>query len=318
MLHPAPRSTTPILFYVERAPRRVSSKFKNSFHRFAPPRSISVSAFQFFRVSAFTFGFPLLILDRIRRMVPAFIMKRSLAFVLSVMVLGTICGCSPQSSSDEDPSSAEVSLFDGQSLAGWDIQAGEEKWWHVNDGVIEGGSLEEKVPHNTFITLPRTYQNFELILKIRLIAGEGEGFRNSGIQIRSQRLPDHHEMLGYQVDAGIGWWGKLYDESRRRMVIAEPVDEAALEAVVHDWDDWNEYRILAEGPRIQSWINGVAAVDYTEKDTTIPLEGLIGLQAHSGAKFVVQFKDLRIRELAPSEGTPTWAEVELKAWPKKN
>ena len=251
-------------------------------------------------------------------MVPALHMKKLLAFVLSVMVLGIICGCSPQSSSDEDPSSAEVSLFDGQTLEGWDIQAGEEKWWRVNDGVMEGGSLEQDVPHNTFITLPRAYQNFELNLKIRIIAGEGEPSGNSGVQIRSQRLPDHHEMIGYQVDAGAGWWGKLYDESRRRTAIAEPMDEAALKAVLHEWDGWNEYRILAEGPRIQTWINDVAAIDYTEEDPQIPLEGLIGLQAHSGKKFVVQFKDLSIRELPSSDGAPTWAGVELKAWPKKN
>lgn len=210
-----------------------------------------------------------------------------------------------------------VSLFDGQSLSGWQVREGEEKWWRVTDGVIEGGSFEEKVPHNTFITLPKSYQNFELKLKVRVIAGEGEGFKNSGIQVRSQRLPDHHEMIGYQVDAGIGWWGKIYDESRRRMVIAEPLDEAALKAVVHDWDEWNEYRILAEGPRIRTWINGVFAHDYTEEDSNMPLEGLIGVQAHSGGKFVVQFKDLSIRELPPTEGAKTWEGVELKAWPKK-
>jgi hypothetical protein len=38
---------------------------------------------------------------------------------------------------------------------------------------------------------------------------------NSGIQIRSIRVPKSKEMKGYQVDAGERWWGKLYDESRR-------------------------------------------------------------------------------------------------------
>lgn len=210
-----------------------------------------------------------------------------------------------------------VSLFDGESLTGWNIREGEEKWWRVKDGVIEGGSLEEKVPHNTFITLPKTYQNFEMKLSLRIIPSEEEGFKNSGIQIRSRRLPDHHEMIGYQVDGGIGWWGKLYDESRRRTVIAEPVDEAGIKQSVHDWNEWNAYRILCEGPRIRSWINGVAAIDYTEKDPEIPLEGLIGVQAHGGGKFVVQFKDVTIRELPETVGAKTWEGVELKAWPRK-
>jgi hypothetical protein len=203
-----------------------------------------------------------------------------------------------------------VSLFDGKSLEGWTIRKGEEKWWRVADGVIEGGSLEEKVPHNTFITRAKSYQNFELTLKIRLISGEGEGFKNSGVQIRSQRVPDHHEMKGYQVDAGVGWWGKLYDESRRNKVIAEPVDAEAVAKAVHDWDEWNEYRILCQGPNIRTWVNGVPAIDYSEEDPKIPLDGLIGVQAHGGGKFVVQFKELAIRELPPTEGAPSWKDAD--------
>ena len=210
-----------------------------------------------------------------------------------------------------------VKLFDGETLDGWTIREGEEKWWRVRDGVIEGGSMEENVPHNTFITIPKNYQNFELELKMRLIAGEGKGFKNSGIQVRSQRLPNHHEMIGYQVDGGIGWWGKLYDESRRRSVIAEPVDAEGIKEKVHDWDEWNHYQIICDGPHIRSWINGVPAIQYTEEDPEIPLEGLFGVQAHSGGKFVVQFKDIIIRELPPTEGAKTWEGVELKAWPKK-
>ncbi len=211
-----------------------------------------------------------------------------------------------------------VSLFNGKTLDGWVVREGEEKWWRVRDGTLEGGSFDEKVPFNTFITLPKTYQNFELRFKVRLIAGEGEGFKNSGIQVRSQRLPNHNEMIGYQVDAGPGWWGKIYDESRRRTVIAEPMDPQGIAEKVYDFDDWNEYRVICDGPHIRSWINGVSALNYVEPDPSIPLEGLIGFQAHSGGKFVVQFKDIDIREFPPLPNTPTWEGVELKAWPKKN
>ena len=198
---------------------------------------------------------------------------------------------------------APASIFDGKTLAGWETRKGEEKWWRVQDGTITGGSLEEAVPQNTFLTHHKRHANFELRLKLRLI--KGSGFMNSGVQIRSIRVPDNHEMSGYQVDAGIGWWGKLYDESRRNKVIAEPVDPAAIAATVKDWD-WNDYRIRCEGPRIRSWINGVPALDFTEADPKIPLEGLIGVQAHSGGKFLVQFKDITLEELPPTPGAPTW------------
>jgi len=198
-----------------------------------------------------------------------------------------------------------VSLFDGKTLDGWEVRAGEEKWWKVQDGCITGGSLEEQVAHNTFIATTKRYANFELRLKMRLV--KGEGFMNSGVQIRSIRLPGDSEMSGYQVDAGPGWWGKLYDESRRNKVIAEPVNPAELKA--NDWD-WNEYRIRCEGPRIRSWVNGVAALDYTEADAKIPLEGLIGLQAHGGGKVLARFKEITIEELPATPGAPTWEKAD--------
>lgn len=192
---------------------------------------------------------------------------------------------------------AQTSLFDGKSLDGWDIRAGEEKWWRVEEGMIVGGSMTEKVPYNTFLTTKKSYENFELRFRVRMV--KGDGFINSGLQLRSTRVPNNSEMSGYQVDIGIGWWGKLYDESRRNRVIGEPVDANAIKAAAKDWD-WNEYRILCEGKRIRSWINGVAALDYTEADPKIPTSGLIGLQAHSGGKFFAQFKDITITELPAS------------------
>lgn len=203
----------------------------------------------------------------------------------------------------------EVSLFDGKSLEGWEVRPGDEKWWTVRDGMITGGSLEETVAHNTFLATRQRYANFELRLKLRLI--KGGGFMNSGVQIRSVRAPGDPEMIGYQVDAGPDWWGKLYDESRRNKVVGEPVDAGALAAAAKDWD-WNEYRIVCEGPRIRSWINGVAALDYTEADPKIPLEGLIGLQTHGGGKLLTQFKDVFLRELPPTPGAPTWETVDAR------
>ena len=202
---------------------------------------------------------------------------------------------------------APETLFDGKSLAGWD---GDLKWWRIQDGCLTGGSLTEKVPRNFFLTHARSFQNFDLRLRIKLTGVPGTGMINSGVQIRSLRVPNDTEMAGYQVDAGEGWWGKLYDESRRRRVIAEPADLAAVNAAVRK-DDWNEYRIRAEGPRIRSWINGVPALDYTETEPRTAADGLIGVQIHSGGMALVQVKDVVIEELPPTPGAVTWAQVGL-------
>lgn len=204
-----------------------------------------------------------------------------------------------------------ASLFDGKSLAGWE---GDLKWWRVQDGALTGGSLTEKVPRNFFLATTKSFQNFELRLKLKLTGVPNTGMINSGVQIRSVRVPQDTEMSGYQVDAGDGWWGKLYDESRRRKVIAEPVDAAAAAAAVKK-DDWNEYRIRAEGPRIRAWLNGTPTVDYTETDPNVALDGRIAIQIHSGGMAMAQAKDIQIEELPPTPGAPTWAKVGLPKAP---
>ena len=181
-----------------------------------------------------------------------------------------------------------TSLFDGQSLKGWQ---GDHSQFRVEDGAIVGGSLSEKIPHNFFLTHRRTYGDFELRLKFRL---KGKS-TNAGIQIRSKRIPNHHEMIGYQADLGQQYWGALYDESRRRKVLAGP-DLKKLSAVLKK-DGWNDYRIVCKGKRIQLWINKFQTVDYTESDDKIEQSGLIGLQIHGSKPGEAWYKHIRVRAI---------------------
>ena len=193
------------------------------------------------------------------------------------------------------PLGKSTPLFDGTTLAGWE---GDVKMWRVEDGAITGGSLTEQVKHNDFLASVKDYKNFIVRFKIKLTGREG--FINSGFQIRSQRVPNNSEMSGYQCDYGEPtWYGAIYDESRRNKLMA-PSDMAALRPVLKK-DDWNEYVIRADGRRIQTWINGVQAVDYTEADPAIVQTGKLGLQVHGGGKALVQFKDITIEELPPTE-----------------
>jgi len=184
-----------------------------------------------------------------------------------------------------------VSLFDGRSWKGWDGDT--TKTWRLVDGSIQGGSLETKVPRNEFLATTRSYTNFVLRVKFKLLGTEG--FVNSGVQFRSQRIPNDPEMIGYQADLGDGWWGALYDESRRNKVLAKPSDADLGKPVKKN--DWNDYEIRCEGRRIQLKINGVTTVDYRESDPAIPQFGRIGLQVHGDGKTLVNFKDITIEEL---------------------
>lgn len=187
---------------------------------------------------------------------------------------------------------APVPLFDGKTFAGWEGDIGGV--WRIDEGAFVAGSLEKKQEKNNFLATKKEYGDFELTLKWKL---EGtEGFVNGGVQFRTKRIPNHHEVSGYQADLGKGYDGALYDESRRKKILAQPTPEV-LGKAQKPLGEWNEYRIRAEGPRIQIWLNGVQTVDYTETEAGIDTTGIIAVQIHGNATSIVRYKDLMIEEL---------------------
>ncbi len=183
-------------------------------------------------------------------------------------------------------------LFDGKTLAGWE---GNESVFRVKEGAIVAGSNTDKITHNEFLASREEFGDFELRLKARLV-GKGQ---NAGVQFRSQRIPNHFEMIGYQCDMGTMQgrpiWGTLYDESRRRKFLAEPDAQKLTEAL--EAGDWNDLTIRCEGPRVQIWVNDLQTVDYTEPDSDIPRRGRFGLQIHGGEPAEAAYKDIRIKKL---------------------
>ncbi|GAB3919209.1 3-keto-disaccharide hydrolase [Larkinella terrae] len=183
-------------------------------------------------------------------------------------------------------------LFDGKTFRGWEGDT--IKTWRIRDGALVGGSLTETVPHNDFLCTTRSYANFIMRVKFKLLGTEG--FINTGVQFRSKRLTNPaYEMTGYQADLGKGYWASLYDESRRNKTLIAP-DSALVKKILKP-NDWNDYEIRAENRRIRLYLNGKQTVDYTEPDQTIPQEGLIGLQIHGGGKAEVHYKDITLEEL---------------------
>jgi len=183
-----------------------------------------------------------------------------------------------------------VSIFDGQSLAGWE---GDANVWRVRDGVIVGGSMDGN-PRNEFLATTRSYANFMVRLEYKLVGTEG--FINSGVQVRSVRLQQpSNEMCGFQADIGAGHSGCLYDQSRRNTFLARATDEQIKR--LERPGDWNRYQVRCDGPRIQITLNGEQTVDYVETNATLPQDGLIGLQIHGQCKAEVSFRNLTIETL---------------------
>ena len=177
-------------------------------------------------------------------------------------------------------------LSNGRNLDEWIVDT--TGVWEVRDGTITGTT--SGLSYNDFLRTKKHYSNFVLRLKFRLKDGIG----NSGIQFRSKPVPGSHEVEGYQADIGQQYWGCLYDESRRKRVLACPTP-AQLTSL--DKTGWNTYVITARGNRITLELNGVKTVDYEEKDSGIAPSGFLALQVHSGPAIQVEFKDLEIQVL---------------------
>jgi hypothetical protein len=190
---------------------------------------------------------------------------------------------------DSATNAKSIALFDGKTFNGWE---GDLKVFRIEDSAVVGGSLKSPLPHNEFLATTKEYGDFELRLKVKLI---GAPSANGGIQIRSRRIPNNHEMIGYQADMGQQYWGSLYDESRRNKTLAGP-DPAELKKALKP-NDWNDYVIRCQGRHIQLWLNGLQTVDYTESDEKLEQKGFIGLQIHGGPASEAWYKDLFIEEL---------------------
>lgn len=181
-----------------------------------------------------------------------------------------------------------VPLFDGKTFEGWE---GNLNVFRIVDGAIVGGSLEKPLAHNEFLCTTKQYGDFELRLKFKIL-GKGA---NAGVQVRTKRVPNHHEVIGYQADLADGYWGCLYDESRRGK-LTTPSSLEEVEKFLKR-DQWNDYVIRCEKDHVQLWVNGHKTADFTEKDPAIPRSGVIGLQIHGGPPSEARYKEISVKEL---------------------
>ncbi len=175
-------------------------------------------------------------------------------------------------------------MLDGATLNGWD---GDPRLWSVHDGVITGSTDHARIEHNSFLISKRKYADFVLRTQVRLRN------HNSGIQFRSEALPDW-VVRGLQADMAAGnWWGSIYDERGTRGTIVNGWKGKA-EKVVRD-GDWNDYEVRCDGDFIQLKVNGMTTAEL--RDPTLPRTGVIALQLHAGQPMQVEFRNLRIQEL---------------------
>jgi len=219
-------------------------------------------------------------------------------------------------------SSDWIDLFDGLTLNGW-VQMNGAHRFTVEDGAIVGRTVESSASLNSFLCTTQEFDDFELELDTAI-----DPITNSGIQIRSTVRPLQTtgrsfesaagRVNGPQVEIrryykGEPGTGLLYGEATGTNWLSS---QAKIDQGHHFFIDegWNKLRIVARGPRIQTWVNGNLVEDLTNDDVyrTYP-RGFIGLQIHGLSErevklhpdfgittkqpLVIRWRNIRIRPL---------------------
>ena len=200
-----------------------------------------------------------------------------------------------------------IELFDGKSLDGWVHMNGSHQY-SVEDGAIIGRTYPWS--QNSFLCTVNQFADFELELEVIV-----DDTTNQGVQFRSRVRPNAIGDRPWQV-AGRVWGpqleirqfqgmdkpttGFIYGEAMGRGYLS-PEDIYAKGHRHYADKSWNKLRIVAEGPRLRTWLNDRLIDDITDEEAfkTHPY-GFVGLQVHGmndGRTYEMGWRNIRIRPL---------------------
>lgn len=199
-----------------------------------------------------------------------------------------------------------ITLFDGETLNGWSQRNGYATY-RVEDGTILGRTAPGSP--NSFLCTTTNFGDFELEFEVKVDDG-----LNSGVMIRSSQKPESTgsgrndragRVYGPQVEIESSGpegaeSGYVYGEATGRGWLT-PEDRLVPHKAMRD-GEWNSYRIVAKGVRIQTWINGEAIEDISDEEAFKNHPGgFIGLQVHGirqgTGPYEVAWRNIRVKPL---------------------
>lgn len=241
-------------------------------------------------------------------------MYRSVRFLLLasaiLVVSGTVASGTTAGADEPAAATGEAkALFNGTDLSGW---RGRSDLWSVEDGAITGRTTDEnKITQNTFLIWGGgKVGDFELTLKFKMQGG------NSGIQYRSRVIDEDAFVVGgYQadIDDNLTYAGINYEEKGRGILAlrgqrvtlkegnskeVESFGDATEIGKVIKRGEWNDYKVVAVGNRLQHYINGTLTAEVIDQDEAKrSMEGVLAFQVHVGPPMIVQFKDIELKQM---------------------
>lgn len=140
-----------------------------------------------------------------------------------------------------------VSLFDGETLAGWQTEDGKpvEKGWQVVDGTLH------RAERGGNIFYEHEVGDFELTFEWKIAKGGNNGIKYRVRKYGGSTLGCEYQILGETKPSfSRGSCGSLYE-------LYEPNEKKQLNPP----GEWNTSKIVAHGAKIEHWLNGEKIVE---------------------------------------------------------
>jgi hypothetical protein len=220
--------------------------------------------------------------------------------LLALLLAGAVAlaagtgGCATGEPAADSPNSATAgewqSLFDGEALDDW------RNPYDWGETQVVDDEIRLRSDEKFFLVTDTTFRDFVFEGEVKVPDRES----NSGFMFRANVEPNR--VSGYQAEvdpSDRAFSGGLYDEARRGWLHPQEGTSSGEEfrktvGQAFQPDEWNRYRIRAEGDSLEIWVNGERTTAYRDSRDR---EGVIGIQHHGEDGKVYRFRDLRVKRL---------------------
>lgn len=176
-----------------------------------------------------------------------------------------------------------VSLFDGNSLDGWERVGNEESVWAVKDGALSGSG-----PGSMLVNTSGPYKNFRYRAEIKISDGG-----NSGLYFRTTRKPGFTDGYEAQIDSTHSdpiRTGSIYGMCHVYEQLVKPDTWFKYEIEVRD-DVWRGRELT----RIKVIVDGKELFEYMDFEKTFK-EGHFAFQHHDPGS-IVHIRKVEVMQL---------------------
>ncbi len=231
-----------------------------------------------------------------------------------LVLLAAAPAAKPVNSLTEDEKKAGWRLlFDGKTTEGWRGYKMDKMppGWKVIDGAlvrVSGGAGGKGAGGGDDIITVQEFDNFELKLEWKIVDRAG----NSGIILRASEdaVTSWHTGPEMQILDNAAYPGRSVKEMAGACYdLVAPSKDASRPR-----GRWNAVRVVADGPHVEHWLNGVKLLEYElgsddwnqrvakskfkamEHFKKPPMKGHVCLQDHTAR---LEFRNIKLRPLPP-------------------